>query len=219
MERDDSNINAVEETMEPPTEGGDCLREKSPTNGGGITGQIASGAFAPANPTDNRRPFEWQSLWPDVARKAQRREGVYLGLLAIMGVSGVFTLLTQTSVVQSPDITNSMALVFCTGLLGGTTFDLKWWYHTIAKGIWNIDRRAWRLAVPWQSAIVAMFVHVLFKSDLLGILNPAALDKIHNMIAFGFLVGYFSDAAVAKLAEIAESLFGAARGGRDKRGP
>lgn len=64
-----------------------------------------------------------------------------------------------------------------------------------------------------------MFVHLLFKSDLLGILNPAALDKIHNILAFGFLVGYFSDSAIAKLAEIAESLFGATRTDRGKGAP
>lgn len=174
--------------------------------------------FAPANPTDNRQPYEYKSKWPDEARSAQRLEGIYLAVLAAGGVSGIFGLLKFTNVIAAPDIVTSMALVFCAGLLGGTTFDVKWWYHTIAKGIWNLDRRAWRLAVPWQSAIVAMFVHVLFRSDLLGILNPTALDKIHNIVAFGFLVGYFSDSAVAKLAEIAESLFGAARGGRDKAG-
>jgi hypothetical protein len=110
-----------------------------------------------------------------------------------------------------------MALAFFAGLVGGTVFSLKWWYHTIARGLWNLDRRAWRIAVPWQGALVAMFVHVLFRSDLLGILNPAALDKLHNILAFGFVVGYFSDSAIAKLAEIAESLFGASRGGRTKR--
>jgi hypothetical protein len=130
----------------------------------------------------------------------------------------VFGLLTCTKVAETPDTVTSMALAFCTGLLGGTTFDVKWWYHAIAKGIWHSDRRAWRFAVPWQSAILAMFVHVLFKSDLLGILNPAAFDKIHNIIAFGFLVGYFSDSAVAKLAEIAKSLFGEVRGDRNNAG-
>lgn len=171
-------------------------------------------AFAPANPTDGRRLFDYKSRWPDEARLSQRKEGFYLASLWLTGVAGVFALLLGTPVAQSPDSPTSMALAFCAGLLGGTTFDVKWWYHSIAKGLWHLDRRPWRIAVPWVAAIVAMFVHVLFKSDLLGILNPTALDKIYNILAFGFLVGYFSDSAIAKLAEIAESLFGASRGGR-----
>jgi hypothetical protein len=111
-----------------------------------------------------------------------------------------------------------MALGFCAGLLGGTTFDVKWWYHSIAKGLWHLDRRAWRLAVPWVAAIVSMFIEILFRSDLLSFLNSAALDKIPNILAFGFLVGYFSDSAIAKMAEIAESMFGTSRASRDKNG-
>jgi hypothetical protein len=210
------------EELEAPTQPNEDECEKVERSSGterNLPSQGAPDAFAPANPTDNRQLYEYRSRWPDYARTAQRWEGIYLGVLAVSGVSGLFALLTWTNAAASPDITTSMALAFCAGLLGGTTFGLKWWYHAIARGIWHLDRRAWRFAVPWQSAIVAMFVHVLFKSDLLGFLNPAALDKIHNVIAFGFLVGYFSDAAIAKLAEIAESLFGAARGGRDKHGP
>jgi hypothetical protein len=176
-------------------------------------------AFAPANPTDNRALYDFASRWPSDARRAQCREGCYLGALAAVGLGGLFALLICTRVTLEPKINSCIALAFSAGLLGGTVFCLKWWYHSIAKGIWNLDRRAWRIAVPWQGALVAVFVHVLFKSDLLGFLNPTALDKIHNILAFGFIVGYFSDSAIAKLAEIAESLFGASRGGRDKRHP
>ncbi|MBK9262108.1 MAG: hypothetical protein IPM54_20175 [Polyangiaceae bacterium] len=176
----------------------------------------APDAFAPANPTDNRELYDFKSRWHTDARKAQRTEGIYLAVLAIFGIVG-FTLLHHPPFVEEFQIGKSIPLVFFSGLLGGITFDVKWWYHSIAKGIWNQDRRAWRLAVPWQAAVVAMFVHLLFKSDLLGILNPTALDKPNNVLAFGFLVGYFSDSAIAKLAEIAESLFGTARGGRNNR--
>lgn len=168
----------------------------------------ASSDFAPVNPTDGRALHQWKSCWEADARKEQRKEGIYLAVLWLLGLSTIFTLLVVKSMPERPDVITSMALVFSAGLLGGTTFDMKWWYHTVARGIWHMDRRAWRLAVPWVAAIVAMFVHILFKSDLLGILNPAAMDKFHNALAFGFLVGYFSDSAIAKLAEIAESLFG-----------
>lgn len=169
----------------------------------------ASSDFAPSNPTDGRSLYNWKSLWVETeARKAQRNEGIYLAILLAIGLIGIFTLTLATSAIQSPGVATSMALALMSGLLGGATFDMKWWYHTIARGLWHLDRRAWRLAVPWVAAVVAMFVHILFKSDLLGILNPAAMDKFYNTLAFGFLVGYFSDSAIAKLAEIAESLFG-----------
>lgn len=179
----------------------------------------ASPSFAPTDPTDGRKPYEYESRWPEDARKGQLHEGIYLVVLGILGTTGVFGLLFITDVAQNPDTPATIALVFFTGLIGGTIFDVKWWYHSIAKGLWHVDRRPWRIAVPWIAAVVAVFVHVLFKSDLLGILNPAALDKIHNVLAFGFLVGYFSDSAIAKLAEIAESLFGATRTGRGKGAP
>lgn len=176
----------------------------------------ASSAFAPANPTDNRALYDYASRWPENARKAQRGEGIYLAVLGVLSLGALLGTLLATNVADAPRTLPCLSAVFFTGLLGGTVFSVKWWYHSIARGIWHVDRRAWRIAVPWQGAIVAMFMHVLFKSDLLGILNPAALDKIHNILAFGFIVGYFSDSAIAKLAEIADSLFGTTRGGREK---
>lgn len=167
--------------------------------------------FAPANPTDNRGLFDYESKWDERARKAQLLEGIYLGALWVLGLSGIFALSITTQVVSKPSVITSFGIVFCAGLLGGTTFDVKWWYHSIAKGLWHLDRCAWRIFVPWVAALVASFAHILFKSKLLGLLNSSVADEIYNMLAFGFLLGYFSDSAVAKLAEIAELLFGASR--------
>ena len=182
----------------------------------GAANDTAPDAFAPANPTDNRKLYDFASRWPPEASQKQRQEGLLLLAYGVIGLGGLFAMLIYTPVIQNPQTVTAMALVLCTGLLGGTTFSLKWWYHSIARGIWNIDRFFWRVAVPLQAALVAMFMHILFKSELVGLLNPTALDKIHNTLVFGFLVGYFSDSAIAKLAEISESLFGAARGGRNK---
>ena len=45
-------------------------------------------------------------------------------------------------------------------------------------------------------------------SDLFGFLDPTAVRKPANALAMGFLVGLFSDKAMAKFAELANSLFG-----------
>lgn len=178
---------------------------------GGSSKDGPSRSYHSSDSTDNRAPYDGESRWPEDLQKAQFREGIYLAFLWILGLGGLFGLLLATPAsngCQSRDVATSMGLVFSAGLLGGTTFDMKWLYHTVARGHWHRDRRVWRIAVPWVAAIVALFVHILFKSDLIGVLNPAAFEKTHNSLALGFLVGYFSDSAIAKLAEIAESLFG-----------
>ncbi len=51
----------------------------------------------------------------------------------------------------------------------------------------------------------------LISSGMLRVFDPQAPQSRSLVIAIGFLVGYFSDSAAAKLSEIAETLFGASR--------
>ena len=185
---------------------------------GSLSGSSSTeGAFAPANPTDGRAQFDYLSKWPPEALAVQTKERHYLVRLWVVGLVAIFILLKTLPPDEPLSLLTALLLVFFSGLLGGTTFDVKWFYHSVAKGLWHLDRSAWRLMVPWVSALVATFLYVLFTSDLIGLINPAALGRVNNILAFGFLSGYFSDHAIAKAAEIADSLFGASRNTPDKK--
>jgi len=94
------------------------------------------------------------------------------------------------------------------GSLGGTLFDLKWLYHSVAKGVWHVERRLWRILIPHISGGYAFAVIVLISSGIFRIFDAATLSRPSVVVGIGFLVGYFSDSAIGKLNEIANTLFG-----------
>jgi hypothetical protein len=113
-----------------------------------------------------------------------------------------------------------LVVAFSSGVLGGTCFDIKWLYHSVAKQIWNADRLLWRLLTPVISGVLATAIVLLVVSGLLGLFDPAIVENYTATISISFLVGYFSDTALAKLAEVAETIFGATKdGGKSKRHP
>jgi hypothetical protein len=100
------------------------------------------------------------------------------------------------------------------GLLGGTVFGVKYLYHVVAKGLWNEDRRLWRIMSPWLSLSLAFAIGALVEAGLLSISTSYPSGRAARSLGFGFLIGYFSDSALAKMQEIAVVLFGTPR--RDK---
>ena len=97
------------------------------------------------------------------------------------------------------------------GLLGGTLFDMKWHYHVVARGLWHQDRRLWRVFTPHISGGLGFAIIALMSSGIFKIFDRSALESHSVIIAVSFLVGYFSDSAIGKLAEIAQTLFGVSR--------
>ena len=97
------------------------------------------------------------------------------------------------------------------GTLGGTLFAIKWLYHVVARELWNMDRRLWRLFTPHISGGLAFAVTVLISSGIMRIFDAHATASHSVVVAVAFLVGYFSDSAVAKLTDIADTLFGTTR--------
>jgi hypothetical protein len=102
-------------------------------------------------------------------------------------------------------------LAWLGGVLGGTLFDVKWLYHSVARQFWHLDRRLWRLFTPHLSGGLAFVVVALISSGILRIFDPQALQSPSLVVGIAFMVGYFSDSAVAKLSEIAATLFGTVR--------
>jgi hypothetical protein len=158
--------------------------------------------FAPDEPTDGREPYDWQSRWPKEARKYMRTEFVYL-ILILVGPCIALALSLINVLRMPPEILGALS-----GMSGGAAFAIKWFYHCIAKGLWHLDRRYWRIITPIVSGVIAFFSTILVRSDLLNIFNLETFEKPSNIIILGFVAGYFSDSAIAKFAEVATSLFG-----------
>lgn len=102
-------------------------------------------------------------------------------------------------------------IAWLSGVLGGTLFDVKWLYHCVARQIWHKDRRLWRLFTPHISGGLAFVMVALISSPLLRIFDRQAVESLPLVVGVAFLVGYFSDNALAKLGETAETLFGSRR--------
>ena len=94
------------------------------------------------------------------------------------------------------------------GFIGGIVFDLKWLYHSVAKGIWNRDRVLWRVIVPFNSSIVSLFTGFIIISEIIPFLDSRAFDNIYAILGFGFIFGYFSDNILAALQNFARRIFG-----------
>ena len=182
-----------------------------------MTRQNNSSAFGQADPTDGRKPFEWPSKYDPVAVKKQQWEALYLGaLLFLMPILmvGLWLELPKHWFHLSDDKYGPLVkygFAWAAGTLGGVLFDLKWLYHTVARGLWHLDRRLWRLFTPHISGGLSFFVLALISSGALRIFDSRATNSPALIVGLGFLVGYFSDSAIAKLTEVAETLFGTTR--------
>lgn len=164
--------------------------------------QNANLGFAPDAPTDGRQLYDWQSRWPVEARKRMRAEFVYL-IVFLIGPCVVLTMHFTSTIQLIPELLGALA-----GIAGGSAFSSKWFYHSIAKGLWHVDRCYWRIITPLISGVIAFFAAILVRSEILNIFKAETFAKPANMIILGFIAGYFSDSAIAKFAEVAASLFG-----------
>lgn len=99
------------------------------------------------------------------------------------------------------------------GFIGGAVFDLKWLYHSVARGTWNTDRWLWRIIVPFNSAMVSLFTGFLVASEAIPFLKSESFENVYALLGFGFLFGYFSDNILAALQNLAKQTFGTLKDG------
>lgn len=178
-----------------------------------------------SDPTDNRKLLEWRSLYPPEANVHIRVEAIYLGLLlAATPVLMMFLLckaphaLWKVLGLGAGEAFTTYGLAWMAGTLGGTLYAIKWLYHVVARQLWNYDRRLWRVFTPHISGGFAFAILTLISSGILKIFDSQAVHSRSVVVSIAFLVGYFSDSAVAKLTEIAETLFGKGKSKEAKSG-
>jgi len=170
--------------------------------------------FAPFDIRDGRRRYEWESKYPTAAQKEIEGEKKYLFVL-LYGIPVLMTLIWSRLIwgdmnlaPERYQVLARFSYAWLGGMLGGTVFDLKWLYHSIAKGMWHLDRQLWRTFTPHISGALAFGVILLIKSDIFKLFNQSTFNSSGPIVAVSFLVGYFSDSAIAKLTELADTLFG-----------
>lgn len=181
--------------------------------------------FAPSDPTDGREKLDWRSKYAEPeARLNINCEAAYLGTLLALVPVGLLMLWLEgpkywfgIPEAKYPTIAK-YGMAWISGMLGGTLFGLKWLYHVVAHGLWNLDRRLWRLFTPHISGGLAFAVIALISSGIVRVFDRAAVESGPLVVGGSFLVGYFSDSAIAKLSEVAETLFGSSRA-KTKRTP
>jgi hypothetical protein len=165
--------------------------------------------------TDGRKPWHWESYYPDEARKRMNIEaGVLIAMLVIglIGAGACLGLAGQPASIHLGSlqiwISFRLLAIFFTGCVGGVTFSMKWLIHAVAKGKWHRDRRYWRLMVPAIGGVYACVVMTMFASGLFAAQPTEQSAAMSNTAALAFLVGYFSDGVSGLLSNVANAVFG-----------
>jgi hypothetical protein len=171
--------------------------------------------FSPADLSDGREKGDWKTRYADdKARRAIVTEACILATL-IIGIPILILLIwlgtakTWFSIEQDRYRTvATFAYAWLAGALGGAAFSAKWLIHTVSHETWNIDRRYWRVLTPIVGGTLAFALIALATSGLFRVLDADQLRTGSAVVGVSFLLGYFSDNTIAKLAELAERLLG-----------
>lgn len=163
--------------------------------------------------TDQRGKYDWESKWCDDSNRKIMQEAIWMGflffgclaLLILTWRGTTFNIIAYDCADCSNAVIEKYLYIFIGGLFGGTIFGLKYLYKVVARGYWHLDRRLWRAFSPLLSAGTALAFGVLFDSGIIGL--QINTDSASGYFAIGFLTGYFADSAIAKMQEVAETLF------------
>lgn len=168
---------------------------------------------------DGRDAGEWETSYSRGALIQIYIELIYL--LSVLGLS-IYFLYTlaftpeqiDSTCVKCVDIRFEQAYwlsVGLGGLIGGIVFALKWHYHSVAKRIWHQDRLVWRITAPILSSVLATFVMMMIRADIVPLIGVEKISSILAATAFSFFLGLFSDNLLASLQNLAAQMFGTLR--------
>lgn len=185
-------------------------------------------SFWDNDPTDGRDDWNWKSEYPVNIRIVIWCEAAYLsfwfllswGLLFLVWTNYFECTLVEKVGASAYGAFKQVSYFSLGGILGGLVFGFKYMFHVVAKGRWHLDRQLWRFLSPFMSLTVAVMIASLFgiggelgdtqspiESTLVG---SIPVSEISSLLGLGFVTGYFSDKAIAKMQEIASVMFGTA---------
>ena len=110
------------------------------------------------------------------------------------------------------------------GFFGGWVYDAKWFYRVTARGksdqsnyLWQPHKFYWRVLTPFLSCIVAFVTYLLISSGMfpLELKNATAASTAFSMC---FILGYFSDLVLSRLAAWAEKVLPKVKSDADVNG-
>lgn len=165
-------------------------------------------------PDDDHELWNWETKYAKEAWKHIWRELIYLGILFVIALvalvlhmTGVLYFVHITMVVAPAEaiafnIFHRSGYCIIMGFLGGTIYDIKILYKSVARGKWHKDRLIWRIATPWVSLVLTIVVAGMMAEEIFS------SASVFMSIVIGFFAGYFSESAIGKLYSIAQVLFG-----------
>jgi hypothetical protein len=169
---------------------------------------------------DGRKPYDYVTKYDKVAIKEIRKDCLFIFIVFFLAVffvfltlSGIFASLFQFTT-EYIIIVNYYALYSFSGLLGGIVFSMKFFYHAVAKGMWNLDRRYWRVMSPFISMAIALVIGGMASA---GMLTAQQSSSNAGCLVIGFIAGYFADNALAKMLEVAKVVFGNTKDCKDTK--
>lgn len=144
-------------------------------------------------------------------------EFFYLIVLFILACAFTIFIQKEYSSIGFSYSEKTLILAIMGGFFGGWVYDAKWFYRVTARGknnqynfLWQPHKFYWRILTPHLAALVAFSTYLLASSDLLPIQIKGASS---GKVAFGssFVLGYFSDLVLSRLAAWAETIIPKAR--------
>ena len=157
-------------------------------------------------PNDGREKGSYESRYKNKeCQKKIKRDALYISILLVLSMILIFlNFLNFFENILGLSGDKSIIfhkVVYCvtSGLLGGSTFGMKYFYRVVARGFWNEDRVYWRIFSPWIAVALSIVMAAIMIKD---VSSSSALA-----ITIGFLTGYFSDEAVSKMYDVACILF------------
>lgn len=155
--------------------------------------------------TDGRFPGHWEPRYTGEALRRIRREAIYVGgsVILYLILIGVVAYASKHPIDGTdPEIIRPFApkvLAYLGGAFGGTMFAMKWLYHSVAKNVWNADRRYWRYFTPALSGGGALCVVLLSTSGVLPLFGTDIVRTPSGALGISIVLGYFSDRVFSAL--------------------